>query len=262
MYRLIAPVLIAVGLTSCGEPAVEQPGSSTAPMQASDVSAPLGAGYVAYTGATIWDGTGSPAQNGKSLVVRDGRIVGIFDAPPADAEIIDLGGRWVVPGFINAHGHVSGRWADDSLTSPVDRVRGDLSLYARYGITSIVSLGGAPDEAFEVRDGQERPSLSHARVRLAGPVVVGDTPGAAAALAGENIAKDVDWIKIRVDDNLGTGTKMPWDAIHEVINIARESGTPVATHIYYLEDAQRLLEMGTGLIAHSVRDQRSNARLY
>lgn len=253
MYRLIALALITACLAACGGPgsdqsSAQQPGNTMAP--ASET------GYVAYTGATIWDGTGSPAQRGESLVVNDGRVVGILDSPPANAKVIDLEGHWIVPGFINAHGHVSGRWADDSVTDVTNKVRADLALYARYGVTSVVSLGGAPTEAFAVRDEQESTSLSHARVKLAGPVVIGDTPEAAAASTKENIRNGADWIKIRVDDNLGTGTKMSWDAVHEVINIAREAGIPVATHIFYQEDAQRLLEMGTGLIAHSVRDQK------
>ncbi len=252
MYRLIALALITACLTGCGRSGSDQ---SSAQQPANAMTPASEAAYVAYTGATIWDGTGSPAQNGKSLVVQDGRIVAILDAPPANAEVIDLEGRWIVPGFINAHGHVSGRWADDSVTDSAARVRADLALYARYGVTSVVSLGGAPAEAFTVRDAQESTALAHARVRLAGPVVVGDTPAAAASLAQENIRRGVDWIKIRVDDNLGSGEKMPWEIVHEVINVAREAGIPVATHIFYLEDAQRLLEIGTGLIAHSVRDQ-------
>ena len=252
MSRLTALALIPALLTACSDSGPDQ---SSGQETGNAMALATGTNYVAFTGATIWDGTGSPAQSGKSLVVEQGRIVGILDAPPANAEVVDLEGRWVVPGFINAHGHVSGRWADDAVTDTADRVRGDLALYARYGVTSVVSLGGAPAEAFVVRDEQENISLAHARVRLAGPVVVGDTPEAAGAITQENISNGVDWIKIRVDDNLGTGTKMPWDAVHEVINIARESSIPVATHIFYLEDAQRLLEMGTGLIAHSVRDQ-------
>lgn len=251
MPRLAALALIPALLIACSDPGADQ--SSPTPANVAEPTPGIEA--VAYTGATIWDGTGSPAQSGKSLVVRDGRIIGVLDAPPANAEVIDVGGSWIVPGFINAHGHVSGRWAADAITDTAARVRGDLALYARYGVTSVVSLGGAPPEAFAVRDEENSMSLSRARLKLAGPVVVGDTPEAAASMTQENIRNGVDWIKIRVDDNLGTGTKMPWDAVHEVLNIARAAGIPVATHIFYLEDAQRLLEMGTGLIAHSVRDQ-------
>jgi imidazolonepropionase-like amidohydrolase len=39
-----------------------------------------------------------------------------------------------------------------------------------------------------------------------------------------------------------------------VMEVGRERGIPVATHMFYLEDAKRLLEMGSGMIAHSVRD--------
>jgi len=39
------------------------------------------------------------------------------------------------------------------------------------------------------------------------------------------------------------------------MSAAKAASIPVATHIYYMDDAARLLQMGTGLIAHSVRDQ-------
>jgi imidazolonepropionase-like amidohydrolase len=48
---------------------------------------------------------------------------------------------------------------------------------------------------------------------------------------------------------------MPWEAVAAVMDVGRERGLRVATHLFYLEDAKRLLELGTGLIAHSVRDR-------
>lgn len=71
-----------------------------------------------------------------------------------------------------------------------------------------------------------------------------------------NIDAGVDWIKIRVDDNLGNDAKMSWAAIEAAMNAAAEAGVPVATHIFYMDDTARLLPMGTSLVAHSVRDQR------
>jgi imidazolonepropionase-like amidohydrolase len=54
---------------------------------------------------------------------------------------------------------------------------------------------------------------------------------------------------------------MPWDAVAAVMDAGRERGLRVATHLYYLDDAKRLLELGTGLLAHSVRDQDVDAEL-
>src|SRR5690606_30997921 len=49
--------------------------------------------------------------------------------------------------------------------------------------------------------------------------------------------------------------KMPWEAVEAVLAVGREHDVPVATHLFYLDDAVRLLEMGSGLIGHSVRDR-------
>ena len=72
-----------------------------------------------------------------------------------------------------------------------------------------------------------------------------------AALA----ARKPDWVKIRVDDNLGTAAKMPPAVYRAVIDEAHKHGLRVAAHIFYLEDARALLAAGADFIAHSVRDR-------
>ena len=47
-----------------------------------------------------------------------------------------------------------------------------------------------------------------------------------------------DWIKIRVDDTLGTTTKMPPEVYRAVIEEAHKRGLRVAAHLFYLDDAQ------------------------
>src|SRR5262249_19574661 len=64
-----------------------------------------------------------------------------------------------------------------------------------------------------------------------------------------------DIIKIRVDDNLGTTTKMTPEVYRAVIEEAHGRGLRVAAHIFYLDDAKALLRAGADLIAHSVRDK-------
>ena len=255
MFRIITIVTSLALVAACGSgtPPPASPGTE-AQTQHSSQAVP-GLGVTAYTGAGIWDGTGAAVRTGSVLLVRDGRIAGIVDAVPEGADVVELDGRFITPGFINTHGHVSGRWAADSVKDAADRVRADLALYAHYGVTSVLSLGGAPAEAFPIRRENGDPSLRHARLQLAGEVVAGATAAAAAEAAKANIEAGVDWLKLRVDDNLGTGTKMPWDAVGAAMDVAAAAGTPVATHIYYLGDAARLLQMGTRMIAHSVRDR-------
>jgi len=211
---------------------------------------------LAFTGASIWDGSGRGIIEDGVLLVRDGRVVEVgTGAPPPGTKAVALDGMWIVPGIINSHGHVSGRWAPDDVHDPADRAAGDLELYRRYGITTVVSLGDEPQEAFALRDSQDEPGLDRARIFVAGPVVADKVPHEAAAQAARNAAAGVDWLKIRVDDNLGTAQKMPWPPVEAVLAIGDDTGIPVATHIFYYEDAMRLIESGSGLIAHSVRDR-------
>jgi imidazolonepropionase-like amidohydrolase len=58
-----------------------------------------------------------------------------------------------------------------------------------------------------------------------------------------------------VDDNLGTGAKMPPEVYRAVIDEAHRLGLRVAAHIFYLVDAKALLRAGVDMIAHSVRDR-------
>lgn len=254
MNRILFLLTLALLVAACGDsseptaPADSAPATEPAPLP--------GLGAVAYTSANVWNGTGAAPLRNATLVVRDGRVESVSrDAAPEGAETVDLEGAWVIPGFINAHGHVSGRWAADEVQGDAARVEGDLALYARYGVTTVLSLGGAPQDSFGLRSAQNKASLDRARLLLAGGIVFSQDPAEAAAMTQANIDAGVDWIKMRQDDNLGATEKMSWDALEAAMQVANAANVPVATHIFYMDDAAMLLEMGTGLIAHSVRDQ-------
>ncbi|NNU82229.1 amidohydrolase family protein [Halovulum dunhuangense] len=59
------------------------------------------------TNLRYFDGTGSQLQEGRDILVRDGRIEALPPAGqgPAEAQRIDCGGRAVIPGLIDAHWH-------------------------------------------------------------------------------------------------------------------------------------------------------------
>ena len=218
-------------------------------------------GLQAFIGARIIDGTGeTPIEEGV-LIVRDGEIetVGASDAVevPADAEQIDATGKTIIPGLINTHGHVNDvkRLQSDPSFYTEEHVLGQLGLYARYGVTTVVSLGDDREAGIRVRDQQDTPELNRARLYVAGPVVTAQTPDDARANVNELVDMDVDLVKIRVDDNLGRTTKMSEAVYSAVIDQAHARGLRLAAHLYYLEDAKSLLRAGADLLAHSIRDQ-------
>jgi len=199
----------------------------------------------AFTGARLIDGTDRAPITNATIVVRDGRVVAVGPAAtvtvPAGAEPIALTGKTVIPGLINAHGHVN----------VPDR---DLKTYAAYGVTTVFSLGGEVAPHFAARESQNTAALNRARIFVAGPVLAPNTPAEARQQVAEAHELKVDTIKIRVDDNLGTTPKMPPDVYRAVIDEAHKRGLRVAVHIFYLADAKGVLDAGADFIAHSVRD--------
>ncbi len=68
------------------------------------------AALVALTNVRVIDGTGGPARDRQTIIIRDGRIVEIGDSarvlPPAGADVIDLTGRSIIPGYVMLHEHL------------------------------------------------------------------------------------------------------------------------------------------------------------
>jgi imidazolonepropionase-like amidohydrolase len=210
---------------------------------------------MAFINARIFDGTGKAVIEHGAIIVRDGRIAAIGKVkPPKGAQVIDAAGKTITPGFLNSHGHVSdvegkGTGATEEL------VTRQLGVYSRYGITTVFSLGGEEEAAFRVRDSQATPSLNRARIFVGGPVLAGKTAAEARATAAKVAAMKPDFLKIRVDDNLGTIVKIVPDVYRAVIDEAHKRGLRLFVHYFYLDDAKDLLRSGADLLAHSVRDK-------
>jgi imidazolonepropionase-like amidohydrolase len=223
---LAAPLLAFVAGACAGGPAPAMSGGAT----------------LAITGARIWDGTGGPTIEDGVILVRDGRISAVGSASqvavPSGAEVVALDGRWVIPGLVNAHGHVG---PDGERTSVAE----ELEIYAHYGVTTVLSLG---DEAEHMRDERGSPDLRRARLFVAGPRVGAASAQEARAEVDRRAAMGVDWVKAGLTNLDAT------EATREVIASARARGLPVAVHIERLEPARLIVEAGAVLVAHSVRD--------
>ena len=160
--------------------------------------------------------------------MRNGRIeaVGTSVKIPAGAQRIDLAGKTIIPGLINGHGHVSN----------LDQ----LGLYARYGVTTVLSLGG--DKEIELRDQtraeQQTPALMRSRLFIAGPIPTSKTAEEARKAVDAIAAAKTDIVKIRLDDNLGRGAKMPVEAYTAILDEAHKKGMRVAVHVVTLADGE------------------------
>lgn len=105
-------------------------------------------------GATMIDGAGAPPTGPVDIVVEGGRIAEIRTVgypglpvdparrPAAGTREIDAHGMYVLPGFIDMHGHSHG--ATSGQGSPLDYVR---KLWLAHGITTVREVSGGDVDA-------------------------------------------------------------------------------------------------------------------
>jgi imidazolonepropionase-like amidohydrolase len=216
----------------------------------------------AFTGGRLISLDPKPSVSDVLILVKEGRIAEIGRPQsvtvPSGAARVDLGGGFVLPGFIAGHVHVSDVAGPDARAYTDENTRRQLDVFARYGVTTVLSLGGEQAPAFRARAAQDTwvpGAPGRSRIRVAGTIVTANTAEAARQQVTRVAADKPDWIKIRVDDNLGTARKMPPEVYTAVIEEAHRLGLRVAAHIFYLDDAKALLKAGVDMIAHSVRDK-------
>ena len=211
----------------------------------------------AFVGGRVIDGNGRVIDNG-TVVINGGKITAVGPAStavPAGATRVDLKGKTIMPGLINAHGHVSATTGlrTDAASYTRDNLLRQLRTYAMYGVTTVFSLGDDQAAGFTLRD-ENATASDRARIYVAGAVIGGNSAEEAHANTAKVAAMKPDLLKIRVDDNLGATRKMPEAAWRAVIQEGDTRKLPVAVHIYYLADAKATLDAGADFIAHSVRD--------
>ena len=217
-----------------------------------------GAGAVAYEGARVITGDGSVIESAV-FVVEDGRFAAVGASGevevPAGAERVDLSGKTVMPAVVNAHIH---------LASERDERTAQLQHMAYYGAGAVVSLGTeSGNVGFEMR---EELVPDAARSKTAGRGITMPEPGRSdvpywieteeeARTAVRGLAeRQVDIVKIWVDDRGGQYERLSPELYGAIIDEAHQHGLMVTAHVFYLEDAKGLLEAGIDVFAHGVRD--------
>ena len=240
-------------------------------------------GVVLFEGARLIAGDGGTAIENSAFLVEGNRFTRVGRkgeiALPAGAARIDLTGKTVIPALIDIHSHLgwtnqrTNRATRESYTRAL--VVDHLQRYAYYGVAATLSLGldrwnVNAELPYQLRH-EIIPNAARfltvgrgiAATPMAGPVAdyrLGVPYGALTEVEGrarvqELRGKNVEMIKIWVDDRLKTVPKLQVNVYEAIIDEAHKNGMRVVAHIFYLKDGKQLLKSGVDGFGHGVRDR-------
>jgi imidazolonepropionase-like amidohydrolase len=229
-----------------------------------------------FKGFTLIDGTGAPAKPNQAMVLTDGRITWMGPASqvnaPTGAQVVDLAGKFVIPGLIDNHVHLGAVIGlDQNAANETDEsVEHDLRTFASYGVTTVQSMGTDKDLVLRKRDEQRAVGRPHeSRIFSAGQGFIfqggmGGLAGVTPALSSTDQARQavdlqashhVDLVKFWMDTSLGQYPRMPYPIAQAIVDEAHKDGVRAVAHVFYLQDAQALANDGLNGFVHIVRDQ-------
>lgn len=232
--------------------------------------------------------------NGYDVVVINDRIVSVnndkkYKLQPG-TEVIDGTGKWLSPGFVDAHVHFfqsGGLYArpdaidlrkyqpyDKELKFVHDNMDDLLDRYTATGITSVIDVG-ASFNFLQQRDTlglrQTSPIIS-----MTGPLLTTWLPGVykdlgnespfalmnskedAVKFVQEQLKYKADFIKIWyivLDSNVEAGARKNYEMVKAAIDEAHRNNKRVAVHATERITAQLAVEAGADFLVHSVDDE-------
>jgi imidazolonepropionase-like amidohydrolase len=229
--------------------------------------APVAAGAppepLALTGARVVSVRDGTVRSGLTLVLREGRIESVSTSPPpAGVKVLDLRGRHLVPGLVDAHTHLGNQAAARrALESGVTTVRGSGgSHYADVGMRELVRRGAVagPDvlaSGYHVRPRvaeeafYDHPDLADLRSGV-------DTVEELRRMVRANLGRGVDWIKCLATERAGTADTDPRQQVYTeaelraIVEEAAAKGVPVQAHAHGEEGALAAVKAGVRCIEH------------
>lgn len=257
----------------------------------------------AFANATVIDGTlEAQPQEGRCVLVADGRIESVdAGTAPSGYRVVDLGGRFLLPGLINMHVHLAGngspksggkdpkKTVDAIFATPVGAavahlmVAGFAKAALMGGVTTVRTVGGLRDLDTRVRDeiaaGRRigpRILAANEAVSVPGGHMAGSVAVAATtveeALAAVDAACDqnADLVKLMITggvmDARAKGEpgemKMPPEMVRACCDRAHARGRIVAAHVESPEGVRAALEGGVDSIEHGARPDEDTMALF
>jgi imidazolonepropionase-like amidohydrolase len=196
---------------------------------------------LALVGATVVDGSGRAPLRDAVIVIRGSHIDTIVPAstfePPRRMTVVDVHGKWIIPGLIDAHAHVS-RWA--------------LRRYLAWGVTSVRDVHGVMDSILPLRDEVNLHSIAGPRIYTAGAMIDGDPPtwpNAFAVRDEREARRAVDSLVQVGTDLVQVYTRIDPPLLRAIGDEARTFQMRIAAHLG-LTDAVTAADLGVRSIEH------------
>jgi imidazolonepropionase-like amidohydrolase len=261
------------------------------------VLAPLGG--AAADSAVIHAGTllaipGEKPQTEQSILVRDGRIVdvqpGFIEPENEETKVIDLSDEFVLPGFIDAHTHLTHFPNPSERLDLTTKSDADVALtgaqYAREtlmaGFTTVRNVGARAEAIFALRDAINQGKVPGPRILAAGNYISatgghGDEHGYRAEVlevlhhsgvcngaddcrraVREQVKLGSDFIKVMATGgaasatSTGTGLQMTEEELVAVVETAHGLGRKVAAHAHSVGGILAAIRAGVDSIEHGM----------
>jgi imidazolonepropionase-like amidohydrolase len=235
------------------------------------------------TDALLFDGTGAAAVPGSAVLVEDGRVVRIGtvgDAAPEGAQVVDLGGRILLPGLIDAHAHV---YVDPPVPAegaePLHPGVSAHLLAARLrerlaaGVTTLRDVGSYGDAVVTARQAMRYGAFRGPRLLTCGRIVSATSPGGRSfdgmyreadgcddmrRAVREQLRRGADFVKV-----MSTGARsveledpepaqLTRDETAATIDEAHRLGYRVAAHAEGLAGTELAVALGADTIEHGM----------
>jgi imidazolonepropionase-like amidohydrolase len=209
----------------------------------------------ALTGATVIDIDGKAPVRDAVVIIDGERIRAIGPAAstpvPADARVIPLGGKWLIPGLMNMHVHLAlnlpgaARIHDEKPDSIALRTLDNAQKSLRAGVTTVRLVGSQDGTDFTVKKMIDSGVFSGPRIHTAGSSIVAtgghgktEVNGAAefSRAVREQIKLGATWIKLGISggisDTHGDIAASPFtdDELKTAIEVAHRNGVKVTGH--------------------------------